>query len=67
MVVKLGTWLPMLATLKAAGAVGLAVGLLGFRVIGIAAAIGLVLFFIGAMAAHLRARVFTILPFPVPT
>ncbi|WP_406016383.1 DoxX family protein [Streptomyces sp. NBC_00984] len=57
----------MLASLKAAGAVGLAVGLLGFRVIGIAAAIGLVLFFVGAMAAHFRARVFTILPFPVPT
>ncbi|WP_190821408.1 DoxX family protein [Saccharopolyspora pogona] len=52
------SWLPMLATLKAAGAVGLVLGLLGFRAIGIAAAIGLVLFFIGAIAAHLHARVY---------
>lgn len=52
------SWLPMLATLKAAGAVGLLLGLLGFHAIGIAAAIGLVLFFIGAIAAHLRARVY---------
>ncbi|MEU9621171.1 DoxX family protein [Streptomyces sp. NPDC088251] len=58
------SWLPMLATLKAAGAVGLAVGLLGFRVIGTAAAIGLVLFFVGAMAAHFRARVFHNIAFP---
>ncbi|MFE4799762.1 DoxX family protein [Streptomyces sp. NPDC056708] len=58
------SWLPMLATLKAAGAVGLAVGLLGFRVIGAAAAIGLVLFFAGAMAAHFRARVFHNIAFP---
>ncbi|MDK0518244.1 DoxX family protein [Streptomyces sp. ML-6] len=58
------TWLPMLATMKAAGAVGLAVGLLGVRVIGVAAAIGLVLFFVGAMAAHVRARVFRNIAFP---
>jgi hypothetical protein len=49
------SWLPLLATLKAAGAVGLLLGLLGIRFIGIAAAIGLVLFFIGAIAAHFRA------------
>jgi hypothetical protein len=49
------SWLPLLATLKAAGAVGLLLGLLGVRLIGIAAAIGLVLFFIGALAAHVRA------------
>jgi hypothetical protein len=52
------SWLPVLAALKAAGAVGLVLGLLGVRVIGIAAAAGLVLFFIGAMTAHIRARVY---------
>jgi hypothetical protein len=52
------SWLPLLATLKAAGALGLLLGLLGVRFIGVAAAIGLVLFYIGAIAAHLRARVF---------
>ena len=44
------TWLPMLGALKAAGAVGLLLGLLGVRLIGIAAALGLVVFFIGAVA-----------------
>ncbi|MCX4967429.1 DoxX family protein [Streptomyces sp. NBC_00654] len=58
------SWLPVLATLKAAGAAGLAVGLLGVRAVGTAAAIGLVLFFVGAMAAHFRARVFHNIVFP---
>lgn len=57
-------WLPLLGALKAAGAVGLLVGLLGVRPIGIAAAIGLVLFFIGALVTHVRARVFYNLAFP---
>ena len=52
------SWLPMLGTLKLTGAVGLFVGLLGVRVIGIAAAVGLVLFFIGAIVVHIRTRVF---------
>ena len=52
------SWLPSLAALKAAGAAGLAVGLVGVHPLGIAAAIGLVLFFTGAIAAHVRARVF---------
>jgi DoxX-like family len=51
-------WLPRLAVLKGAAAVGLLLGLLGVRPLGIAAAIGLVLFFIGALAAHVRTRVF---------
>jgi hypothetical protein len=51
------SWLPALGTLKLAGAVGLLVGLVGFPAIGIAAATGLVLFFIGAVIAHLRAGV----------
>ncbi|WP_030751320.1 DoxX family protein [Streptomyces sp. NRRL F-5135] len=58
------TWLPWLAALKAAGAVGLLIGLLGIRPLGIAAAAGLVLFFIGAVATHVRARVFHNIAFP---
>jgi hypothetical protein len=37
---------------------------LGARFIGLAAAIGLVLFFIGALAAHVRARVYYNSAFP---
>ncbi len=51
------SWLPVLATLKAAGIAGLLLGLLGVPYIGIAAAIGLVLFYLGAVITHLRARV----------
>jgi hypothetical protein len=51
------SWLPMLGILKLAGAAGLLVGLVGLPAIGIAAATGLVLFFIGAVIAHVRARV----------
>jgi hypothetical protein len=58
------SWLPLLATLKAAGAAGLLLGLLGVRFIGIAAAIGLFLFFIGAIAAHFRAHVLHNIAFP---
>jgi hypothetical protein len=58
------SWLPMLATLKVAGAVGLLLGLLDVRFIGIAAAIGLVLFFVGAVTAHLRARAYHNIAFP---
>lgn len=57
-------WLPWLAALKAAGAAGLLLGLLGAPVIGVAAATGLVLFFIGAIAAHIRARVYYSIAFP---
>ncbi|MFE0822640.1 DoxX family protein [Streptomyces sp. NPDC058847] len=59
-----GSWLPGLAALKAAGAAGLLAGLLGVRPLGIAAAAGLVLFFVGAVAAHVRARVFHNIAFP---
>jgi hypothetical protein len=49
------SWLTMLGLLKAAGALGL---LVGFAVppIGMAAAVGVVLFFVGAIITHLRAR-----------
>ena len=58
------TWLPLLAALKGAGAVGLLLGLLGVPVIGTAAAAGLAVFFIGALSAHIRARVFYNIAFP---
>ncbi|MET9593086.1 DoxX family protein [Streptomyces sp. NPDC006516] len=56
--------LPYLATLKLAGAVGLAVGLLGVPSLGLAAGVGLIGFFIGAVVAHARARVFYNIAFP---
>jgi DoxX-like family len=58
------SWLVPLALLKAAGAAGLLIGLLSVRALGIAAAIGLVLFFAGALAVHVRARVFHNIAFP---
>ncbi len=58
------SWLPGLAALKAAGAAGLLAGLLGVRPLGLAAAVGLVLFFVGAVGAHVRARVFHNIAFP---
>nr|WP_245533399.1 DoxX family protein [Actinoalloteichus spitiensis] len=57
-------WLPALAALKAAGALGLVLGLLGVTWVGVAAATGLVLFYLGAIAAHIRARVLHNLAFP---
>lgn len=50
------SWLPLLGTLKLAGAAGLLIGLLGFEPLGVAAAIGLILFYLGAIVAHLRVR-----------
>ncbi|MEU2182807.1 DoxX family protein [Streptomyces thermolilacinus] len=57
-------WLPWLASLKAAGAAGLLLGLMGVPVIGVAAATGLVLFFIGAVVAHVRVRAYGTLAGP---
>ncbi|MBH5337472.1 DoxX family protein [Streptomyces pactum] len=59
------SWLPGLAALKAAGAAGLLLGLLGHRSLGITAGLGLVLFFTGAVVAHLRARVHHNMAFPL--
>ena len=58
------SWLPPLAVLKGAGAAGLLLGLLAVRPLGIAAAIGLVLFFAGALVAHIRARAFHTIAVP---
>jgi hypothetical protein len=57
-------WWPWLGAAKAAGAVGLLVGL-AVPAIGIAAAIGLVLYFTGAVITVVRARWFSHLPFPL--
>lgn len=58
------SWLPMLGSLKAAGALGLLLGLIGVPLIGALAAIGLILFFVGAIVTHLRAREYPSLSFP---
>lgn len=50
-----GAWLPRLAAAEIAGGVGLLVGL-AVPAIGIAAAVGLVAYFVGAVITHLRAR-----------
>jgi hypothetical protein len=51
------SWLTFpIGTLKTAGAVGLLLGLIGVPLIGTAAAIGLVLFFVCAIHTHLLAR-----------
>lgn len=57
--------LPYLAALKGAGAVGLAVGLAGIAPLGLTAAVGLVLFYLCAVGAHVRASVFHNIGFPV--
>lgn len=51
-------WVPVLGACKAAGAFGLFLGLLGVSWIGELAAACLVLFFLGAIGFHVRARVF---------
>jgi hypothetical protein len=55
--------LPYVAALKFCGAAGLVVG---FWVpwLGVSAGIGLTVFFVGAVAAHVRARVFHNIMFP---
>lgn len=60
------SWLPMLGVVKTAGAAGLLLGLLGVPLIGIAAAVGLVLYFVLAVGALVRARVYRQLIFPTP-
>ncbi|MFE7137013.1 DoxX family protein [Streptomyces sp. NPDC057644] len=55
------SWYPWLASAKAAGALGLLIGL-GVPLIGSAAAIGVALYFIGAVVTHLRAKDYGIAP-----
>ncbi|WP_327355272.1 DoxX family protein [Streptomyces sp. NBC_01304] len=58
------SWLTPLALLKLAGSAGLLLGLLGVPLIDVAAAAGLVAFFVGALITHVRARVFYNIAFP---
>ncbi|MDX2562563.1 DoxX family protein [Streptomyces sp. NPDC005389] len=60
------SWLPRLATLKAAGALGLLAGL-AVPALGGAAAIGVTLYFIGALITHLRAKDYEVAPVVVIT
>jgi uncharacterized membrane protein YphA (DoxX/SURF4 family) len=48
-------WLPRLAIAEIAGGIGLLVGL-AVPAIGVAAAIGLIIYFVGAVITHVRAR-----------
>ncbi|MBF5001657.1 DoxX family protein [Nocardia sp. BSTN01] len=54
-----------LAAIKAAGALGLLAGLV-FPALGLAAAVGLVLYFVGAVITIVRARWYAHLPYPMP-
>jgi hypothetical protein len=55
------SWLTTLGILHAAGALGLLVGI-RVPVIGWAAAVGVILYFVGAIVTHLRAREYTLAP-----
>ncbi|MFB6398391.1 DoxX family protein [Polymorphospora lycopeni] len=57
--------LPYLAALKGAGTLGLLIGLTGIAPLGFAAATGLVLFYLCAVGAHVRASVFHNIAFPM--
>lgn len=57
--------LPYLAAIKGAGAAGVGLGLVGLAPLGLAAATGLVLFYVGAVCAHVRASVFHNIGFPL--
>lgn len=57
-------WWPWLGIAKAAGAVGLVVGLF-VPVIGLAAGIGTVLYFTGALITVIRARAYTHIAYPL--
>jgi DoxX-like protein len=58
------SWLVPLGALKGAGALGLLVGI-GVPLIGIAAAVGLALFFVGAITVVILARWYSHLRWPV--
>ncbi|GAB2703077.1 DoxX family protein [Nocardia thraciensis] len=57
------SWWTPLGLAKGAGALGLIVGLF-LPVIGVAAAIGLILYFVGAIITALRAESYKTAPFP---
>lgn len=57
-------WWPWLGIAKTAGAVGLLVGLV-VPAIGVLAAIGLVVYFTGAVVTVVRARCYSHIPYPL--
>jgi hypothetical protein len=57
------SWVFSLGLLKAAGAFGLLVGI-GFPLIGVAASVGLILFFVGALVTAMRAHWYGHIPYP---
>jgi DoxX-like family len=62
--VRVRRWmLGPLGILKIAGAVGLLIGI-AVPALGVAAAVGLVLFFVAAISAHIRVRDYASIPFP---
>ena len=58
------SWFTRLALLNYAGAAGLLIGI-WWRPLGIAAALGLTLYFLGALVFHVRAKDFKGMPMPV--
>jgi hypothetical protein len=58
------SWWPWLGTAKALGAAGLLVGL-AVPLVGVAASVGLVVYFSGAVVTIVRARAFSHVPFPL--
>lgn len=57
-------WLPWLAACEFAGAAGLLIGIVWWP-LGIAAAIGVVIYFIGASIGHVRVKDFKGVPVPI--
>ncbi len=57
------SWFVPLALLEIAGTIGLLIGI-WWRPLGIAAAIGVILYFVGALIFHVRARDFKGMPMP---
>lgn len=55
---------PWLGTAKAAGAIGLLVGL-AYPIVGVIAAVGLVVYFAGAVITVIHARWYSHIPFPL--
>ncbi|MFJ7774698.1 DoxX family protein [Streptomyces yangpuensis] len=60
------SWLPRLAALKAAGAMGLIAGF-WIAPLGVAAAAGVTFYFIGAVISHLRVKDYELAPAAVLT
>lgn len=57
-------WLPALGVAKALGALGLLAGIV-YPWVGVAAAVGLVLFFVAAILCAVRVRWYAHVPFPL--